>query len=464
MAKETAQANLYVGREGRGETSRHGMANKITPTTINPDKEAPTAVPFPLATISERRSWSSTISFLLFSLHLFLTFVLAVYLTVRALLAAFHPVHWYPPLLASSLSALLFAFAWLAAVLRLPETTIAAAFWLSPLLTFAAGMLAVAVGTGGSLTVAAFAIVFGIVQSLYACWVRRRREYAARILSTSLSATASASSALTKYVGHALLAAFAYSCLWVSAVGGIVSWGCSFLAVLFLLALLASITWTMQTIKNVIHASVARVGYLHFLCGVELEARLLFQHMGSRQMIGSICLGSALVPIICVLRGAARAMALLSGDADEFMFSCVDCYSGVAERLIACGNRWALVHVGMFGKPFVEASGDVWGALVRNGMEPVIDSDVTGAFCLLCGAASGAACAILCGAWTLAVEKSYATAALVHAFLIGYFMSRISMAWPQACVSAYYVVYTEIPQSQQFDYSTLRDRIRRLQR
>ncbi|KAJ0078770.1 hypothetical protein Patl1_23522 [Pistacia atlantica] len=42
-------------------------------------------------------------------------------------------------------------------------------------------------------------------------------------------------------------------------------------------------------------------------------------------------------------------------------------------------------------------------------------------------------------------------------------MCRIALAWPQACVSAYYVAYSENQQSPRFD-STIPARMQELQR
>ncbi|XP_059669847.1 protein PNS1-like [Cornus florida] len=219
---------------------------------------------------------------------------------------------------------------------------------------------------------------------------------------------------------------------------------------MFILVILLSLAWTMQVIKNTLQVTISHVKYMHFSCGADLDTSMAL-HDTFKHSIGSICIGSVLVPVLGVIHGSAQATSLISGDADEFMFSCTNCYSGVASRLITYGNRWGFVHLGVYKKGFVQASIDTWETFKRAGLEPLIDSDLTSSFCFLCGVAGGAICTLVGGSWALVVYKGYATEVSIYAFLIGYFMCRVAMAWPQACVSAYYVAYAENPQSVQFD-------------
>ncbi|KAL0453367.1 UNVERIFIED_CONTAM: hypothetical protein Slati_1314800 [Sesamum latifolium] len=179
--------------------------------------------------------------------------------------------------------------------------------------------------------------------------------------------------------------------------------------------------------------------------------------------MGSICIGSILVPVLAVIRGLARTVSLVSGDVDEFMCLCANCCAGVASRIVAYGNRWGFVHVGVYNKGIVQASMDTWEMFRRAGMEKLIDSDLTSSFCFLCGVAEGSVCGLVGGTSALFIHRSYATEVSLYAFLTGYFMNRVAMASVQASVTAYYVAYAENPQSQQFD-STIPTYIRGLQR
>ncbi|XP_042510600.1 protein PNS1 [Macadamia integrifolia] len=410
---------------------------------------------------------TSKLFFIFFFLQLVLTTVLISFLTIRSFVShsssnhLFHPLHWYLPLLTSIACSAIAAFSWPLSIRYNPSRTIKTAFWLSPSLTCAAGILLIAVGTAGSLAVGAVAIIFSLIQSLYACWVVPRIDHTSKISSFSHAVPTSGT---TKFIVLSILVGVTCSTLAVSGLGGSTNGtgSHSLSDALFVLAILLSLAWTMQVIRNISHVSISRVGYLYFAHGIEFNTFGAY-HDTIKHCMGNVCLGSAIVPVLGIIRGSARAISIVAGDTDEFLFSCANCYAGIAARLVAYGNRWGFVHVGVYNKGFVQASMDTWEMIGRAGLESVIDSDLTGSFCFLCGVAVGAACTLVSGSWTLAVERSYATETSIYAFLIGYFMCRIGMAWPQACVSAFYVAYSESPQSLRFD-STISDHITELQR
>ncbi|KAK9290692.1 hypothetical protein L1049_008866 [Liquidambar formosana] len=385
---------------------------------------------------------------ILFYLHFLLITILIIFLTIRGFLSAdhkhhFHPLNWYPPLLTSTGCAGIVAFAWQSATHRNPSKTVRAAFWLSPLLTCAFGILLVYIGSAGSLAAAAVSLVSSLIQSLYACWVNPRFDYATRVLSVAIAFPPAKTAVL---VTLAIIAGTVYSCFLVAGIGGATATGTG-LDTLFILVILLSLAWTLHIIKNVLHVTISRVRYMHFACGMDFNTNVALRDT-IKHLMGRVCIGSALVPVLGVIRGSARAVSLVAGDTDEFMFSCANCYLGIASRLVTYGNRWGFVQLGVYNKGFVQASVDTWEMFKRVGLEPLIDSDLTGSFCFLCGVAGGAASALVAGSWALAIHKDdYATKVSIYAFLIGYFMSRVAMAWPQACVSAYYVAYADCPQA-----------------
>ncbi|KAJ7976442.1 Choline transporter-like protein [Quillaja saponaria] len=398
---------------------------------------------------------------ILFYLHLILIAILIVFFTIHGILFAnrthlFQPLKWYPPLLTSTACAGIVAFIWQRVTVCNTSKAIRAAFWLSPLLTCAVGVLFFYIGSAGSLAAAAVAGVSVITQSLYGRWVSPRFGYATRVLSVSVANPPSKTMVLTF---SSIFTSILYSCFVISGIGGVTAERTK-LGVLFILVFLLSLAWTMQVMKNVVQVMISQVKYMQF--SSETDTRVAF-HDTIKHLMGSVCIGSILVPILGLIRGSARAMSQVAGDTDEFLFSCANCYKGVASILITYGNRWGFVYVGVYNKGFVQASSDTWEMFRRVGLEELIDSDLTGSFCFLCGVTGGAISSLLSGIWTLAVHKSYATELSVYGFFIGYFMTRLAMAWPQACVSAYYVAYAENPQSAQFD-STIPVRLEELQR
>ncbi|KAL5720586.1 hypothetical protein ACHQM5_013244 [Ranunculus cassubicifolius] len=409
-------------------------------------------------------SLSSKISLLLFYLHLIVVGTLISYLTIRGIISGTNDhrknllLHFYPPLLTSSLLSALIAFLCQLATRRKPFKTLKTVFWLSPLLTCAVGFFLLAIGTAGSFICSAIAFISAVIQSLYGCWVTPRIEYAAKILAVSQAAPVSkATSCLTV----SLLVGWSYSAIAVLGLGWITQIQTRVDPVYFAIILL-SLAWTMHVIRNTLCVAISRPIYAHFTGAMSFDTRVLLKDT-VKLSLGSICIGSVLVPVNVVFRGLARAMSQIAGDTDEFMFSCASCYAGVADRVILYGNRWGFVHVGAFGKGFVRGSIDTWKMMEQNGMISLIDSDLTATFCFLCGVAGGSVCTLVSGSWALTVHKDFATQVSVYAFLIGYFIVRIAMSWIQACVSAYHVAYAKNPMSSQFG-ATIHGRILELQK
>ncbi|KAK9128476.1 hypothetical protein Syun_017273 [Stephania yunnanensis] len=156
-------------------------------------------------------------------------------------------------------------------------------------------------------------------------------------------------------------------------------------------AILLSFAWTMQVLRGLVHVHFAGIALNYFTINNYIEdnshrtlstrswwSELLGMLYLSRGCAGYVCIGAVVEPAIGVVRGAARAVEAVGVERDEFMFSCESWCSGVGKEVARYGNRWGL-----------------------------------------------------CGSW---VDRSYATAVAIYAFLIGYLMARIGMARSQACV------------------------------
>lgn len=381
---------------------------------------------------------------ILFYFHLFLIAVLVVFLTTYGLVSDshthhFHPLKWYPPLLVSTACAGIVGFTWQWITASHPKKAIISAFWLTPLLTCAVGILFICIGSAVSLAAGVLALVSALIQSLYGCWVSSRFEYAAKILSVAIAFPPTKTKGLALF---SILIGILICCFMVSGIGGARAIeNRTKLAAFFILVILLSLGWTMQFLKNALQVTISRVKYMHFAGGVHMDTSVAFRDT-IKYLAGSVSIGSILVPIIGVFRGFARLMSLVGGDTDEFMFSCVSCYMGIASVLVTCGNRWGFVHVGVYNKGFVQASSDTWEMFIRVGMEQLIDLDLTGAFCFLSGVAAGSICSLVSGTWTLVIQKSYAMEVSIYAFLIGYFMVRTKnfVAFDNLKLNAFFLI------------------------
>ncbi|GFP82068.1 protein pns1 [Phtheirospermum japonicum] len=399
----------------------------------------------------------------LFYTHLVLITALAIFLTLRAILSSahthrFHPKQWYLIVLSSTALSGITGFSYQALTGLNPSTAFKTTFWLSPLLTCAFGVLLVLISTPASLAASVITLICSILQSLYACWANPRFEHAGKILTVSLTYYPPK---VNPSVILSIVISILFSSLLMSGIGGATATGTK-IDTLFVFLILVSLTWTMQIIKNTMQVTVSHVKYMQFACGIEVDFKTVVKN-ASRYSMGSICMGSILVPVITVIRGWARAVSLVSGDVDEFMFSCASCCLGAASRIVTYGNRWGFVHVGVYNKGIVRASMDTWEMFTRIGIEELVNHDLTSSFCFLCGVATGSICGLVGGTWALLVHKTYATEVSIYVFLVGYFTNRVAMAWVQASITAYYVAYAENPESQQFD-NTIPAYIHELQR
>ncbi|WJX77902.1 hypothetical protein P8452_61170 [Trifolium repens] len=402
---------------------------------------------------------------ILFYLNLVLISFLVIFITIYGLILDslthhFHPEKLYPPLLVSTVCAGILGFTWQWIVACHPKKSLKAAFWLSPLLTCALGIMFVLIGSALSLIAGIVSLISAVIQALYGCWVAKRFVYAGEIFSVSIAYPP----AKTKFLACSLIiVSTVYCCFLVAGIGGARAMEHRTKpSDVLILVIILSLGWTMHVMKNAMQVTVSRVKYMHFSGGGDIDTRFAFRDT-IKQLIGSVSVGSILVPIIGLFRGFARSTSLIGGETNECMFSCVSCSMGIASLLVTKGNRWGFVHVGVYDKGFVQASSDTWEMFIRVGLEELIDLDLTGAFCFLSGVSVGAICSLVSGIWSLVEYKDYAMEVSTYAFIIGYFMCRLAIAWPQACVSAYYVAYAENPQSTQFD-STIPVRLEQLHR
>ncbi|XP_019157439.1 PREDICTED: protein PNS1-like isoform X2 [Ipomoea nil] len=438
-------------------TSRNNKAQEVSNTDMTSGDEGSSII------------FLRKIFVFLFYLHLFLVTVLTIFLTVRGMISAannkhrsFRPREWYSPILASTACGGIVALAWPAIVFRSPSRGIMAVLWLSPLLSLGVAILLIYIGTTGSSVAGALALISAFVQSLYSCWVNPRIEYAARVISISTSSSR-ASFNYSCMVLLSIAISTLYSSVAIAGIGGARATATR-LDFVFIVAIILSFIWTLQVIKNTLQVTVSHIKYYEFAAAIQLDAKEVFLNYTAKNSMGTICFASILVPILTVIRGTARAVSQVSGDVDEFLFSCSSCSSGIASCLVAYGNRWGFLRVGVHNKGIVQASSETWEMFRRAGMEQLINSDLTASICFFCGIAGGAACSLLGGSWAFAMHKTYATEISLYAFLIGYLMSRVTMALLQACISAYYIAYAENPQSQRFDNTIIPAYIQRLQR
>ena len=149
---------------------------------------------------------------------------------------------------------------------------------------------------------------------------------------------------------------------------------------LTILALVLSLMWTAEVMRNVANLTASRVIALYYLRGMQSSVQFSFQRALTYNL-GSACLGSLFVPTIEALRILARGLNLLEGE-DEFMFSCAHCCLHVMNGIFSFGNSWAFVHVSSDRRPVLPSSiGDGgkgnpnWALEFRSGADASLIGD-----------------------------------------------------------------------------------------
>lgn len=140
---------------------------------------------------------------------------------------------------------------------------------------------------------------------------------------------------------------FLWMSFWILAVIGALNF---YFPPLIIIALVLSLAWTTEVMRNVVNLTVCRVISLYYILGMQSRTQFCFQR-ALTQNLGSACLGSLFVPTIEALRIVARGLNLLEGE-DEFMFSCAHCCLRIMESIFRCGNGWAYVQVTHFSFSF----------------------------------------------------------------------------------------------------------------
>ncbi|CAN6485975.1 unnamed protein product [Victoria cruziana] len=433
---------------------------QATPLSVVSSQATPLSVPFstPQGSIGSRAAslnrtaCTDRVTLIFFIVHLLIVLVAMSYFTMKAIELAIrdgeHMVllqYWVPQISAAAFAAYVFATIWQQCIRRWPGEMVKLILWSGFGINFVAGLLLICFSIPACAGQGIALLFFSICQALYACWVNPRMDYAMRILRKAME-TSSKFPQLPHPCYLVLFIAFIWACLWGLTVVGALSF---YFPPLIIIGLVLSLAWTMEVLRNVVVITVSRVISLFYLRGMQASVQFSF-HRALTMSLGTACLGSIFVPTIEALRIAARALNLLEGE-DEFMFSCAHCCYRVMEVIFRYGNNWAFVQVATYGRGFVSASRCCYDLFQRNGMEALLDSDITSSLCFLSGVSTGSLCVIICGSWTFSVKKDFTATVSLISFFIGYLMTRISLALPQALVGAYYVCYAENPHSRFFD-------------
>lgn len=247
--------------------------------------------------------------------------------------------HFVPQVEAASFLSITLAFAWQKAVRKWPQFMVHFILWSTFSMSLSAGALLLCFQTPPTDGVGVCFIAFAIGSGLYACWVSQRTRFCCSIFLKSLEPVSKFRD-INRPTYAMLGVGFLWMSFWIVAVIGALNF---YLPPLIIIAMVLSLAWVTEVMRNVANITVSRVIALYYLRGMQSSTQFCFQRALTYNL-GSACLGSLFVPSIEGLRIVARGLNLLEGE-DEFMFSCAHCCLRVMDSIFRHGNGWAFVQV-----------------------------------------------------------------------------------------------------------------------
>ena len=305
----------------------------------------------PSLTTLNSRAYTDRISLFLFLLHMVAAVGLVCFLIfkgIQGLIQAQESIKtkekrvlqfYLPQVEAASFLSITLALAWQKAVREWPLFMVHFILWSSFVMYLSTGILLICFQKPATEGIGVCFIAIAIGNGLYACWVTTRIKFCCKILMKALEPV-SKFPGLSQPVYWMLGAGFLWMSLWILAVIGALNF---YFPPLIIIALVLSLLWTAEVMRNVANLTVSRVISLYYLRGMQSNTQFCFQRAMTLNL-GSACLGSLFVPAIEALRIVARGLNLLEGE-DEFMFSCAHCCLNIMDSIFRYGNGWAYVQV-----------------------------------------------------------------------------------------------------------------------
>ncbi|KAK0389000.1 hypothetical protein NLU13_2577 [Sarocladium strictum] len=164
--------------------------------------------------------------------------------------------------------------------------------------------------------------------------------------------------------------------------------GCSKGTVIGLVAFVTfAMYWISEFIKNVIHTVIAGVYGSWYFCvhNFPKDATRAATRRAMTYSFGSISFGSLIVAIIQFLRlicNAARSQAAddggIFGMIGYVIFCIIGCLLSLLEWLVEFFNKYAYIHIALYGKPYIPAAKDTWHMMKDRGIDALVNDCLIG--------------------------------------------------------------------------------------
>lgn len=221
-----------------------------------------------------------------------------------------------------------------------------------------------------------------------------------------------------------------------------------------------SFYWTSQVIINLFLTIEAGIFATYYFAGPGTPSVVWGSFKrASTYSFGSIALGSLIVAILDLLRASLQVLQRYeSGQGDLLGAACAcvaQCCVGCVASLVQYFNRYAMIEIAMYGKPYIKAARDTWNLFKDRGIDALVNDCLINNIWTFGSYAVGALCSAFAFIYLRVVQPSYVeqnpsikAVVMGYAFAIGFFICHtLGYGALSSGVSTIFVGLGEDPQA-----------------
>ncbi|KAL8287443.1 hypothetical protein RQP46_003301 [Phenoliferia psychrophenolica] len=190
--------------------------------------------------------------------------------------------------------------------------------------------------------------------------------------------------------------------------------------------------WTTQFILNYFLTIEAGIyGTVYFSgFGAPAVAWGAFKRASTYSM-GSIALGSLIVALLDLLRAGLQVLQQYESGQGDTIGAAIACVAGCCVGCVASMaqyfNRYAMIEIALYGKPYVKAAKDTWNLFKDRGIDALVNDSLINNIWTFGSYAVGALCSAFAFIYLKVVHPSYVenngnikAAVMGYAFMMGF--------------------------------------------
>ena len=227
-------------------------------------------------------------------------------------------------------------------------------------------------------------------------------------------------------------------------------------------ALLLSLFWTSQVIKNVVHVTVAGTTAYWYFCYDCMPnnptGKALFRTLTVN--LGSISLGSMITSVIKTIRVILEGLRRSNDGNPSFTVI----MAGFTLKWIECiaryFNSYAFTYIAIYGKNFTSSAKKTWDLMQNCGLDAIINDDIIGGT-IMFSACIVAALTGFCGAlWAVfAGIDNWFWGVGLPCSLVGFVLGVITFNVIESAVLSIYVCFAEDPDALYYNDRVLYEKL-----